>query len=86
MTTLDIPSLVAAAMAARPAELGWDEDSVTGAILATQNAVPPWPAGRVWWELAMQIGDPDGHPRSLIRAANPVSGNGPPPPPDVRDQ
>lgn len=80
---LDIPSLAAAVVAARPGDPVWTEDSVTGALLATQTANPPWTAKRVWWELALELSKDDSHPRNLIRAANPIAHGDASPPSDV---
>ncbi|MCW2900005.1 MAG: hypothetical protein JWO67_2270 [Streptosporangiaceae bacterium] len=73
---LDIPSVAAAVVAARPGDPDWTEDATIGALLATQNANPPWTAERVWWELALELSKPDAHPRNLIRAANPLTPGG----------
>jgi hypothetical protein len=64
---LDIPTLAAAAAKAREEDPGWDQDAVTGAILAAVAA--GWPASRVWTHIAREVADPDGHPRNLSRAA-----------------
>ncbi|MGH3274442.1 MAG: hypothetical protein ACRDNZ_09010 [Streptosporangiaceae bacterium] len=72
-----IQALAEAAAITRAGDPGWDEDAVTGALLATQNASPPWPAGRVWRELAQEVRDPNGHPRNLSRAASPLAANAP---------
>lgn len=69
MAELDIATLAAAAAETRRGEPGWDEDSWTGALIATQHADPPWPVVRVWLAVVHEIGDPHGHPRSLIEAA-----------------
>ena len=66
---LDIATLAAAAAESRRGEPGWDEDTWTGALIATQHADPPWPWSRVWLAVVHEMGDRTGHPHKVIEAA-----------------